>query len=206
MNITPRLVVDDLLQAFVEKELLPGTDVGPQAFWSSLEAILADFTPTNVGLLRRRDELQERIDARWKARRGQAFDGLFTVAIHGLADAVVSQQLGGAQNGAGIGHHLLGQTPGRLQRVQISAADQSQPRCRILPAKAFIGHQRTLGGIIKRQQADFRHDGQGQRNLRQSQHTQHFVADALARQMGQMADSGRTGGEPVRVQPLLAVP
>ncbi|HEY0649094.1 malate synthase G [Phenylobacterium sp.] len=74
MNITPRLVVDDMLQAFVEKELLPGTDVGPQAFWSSLETILADFTPTNVGLLRRRDELQERIDARWKARRGQAFD------------------------------------------------------------------------------------------------------------------------------------
>jgi len=74
MNITPRLVVDDLLKSFVETELLPGTDVGPQAFWSSLEAILADFTPTNVGLLRRRDELQEKIDARWKARRGQPFD------------------------------------------------------------------------------------------------------------------------------------
>jgi malate synthase len=74
MNITPRLVVDDLLKSFVETELLPGTDVGPQAFWSSLEAILADFTPTNVGLLRRRDELQEKIDARWKSRRGQPFD------------------------------------------------------------------------------------------------------------------------------------
>jgi malate synthase len=74
MNITPRLVVDDLLKSFVETELLPGTDVAPKAFWSSLEAILADFTPTNVGLLRRRDELQEKIDARWKARRGQPFD------------------------------------------------------------------------------------------------------------------------------------
>jgi malate synthase len=74
MNITPRLVVEDLLKSFVETELLPGTDVGPQAFWSSLEAILADFTPTNVGLLRRRDELQEKIDARWKGRKGQPFD------------------------------------------------------------------------------------------------------------------------------------
>jgi len=74
MNITPRLVVDDLLKSFVETELLPGTDVAPKAFWSSLEAILADFTPTNVGLLRRRDELQDRIDARWRARRGQPFD------------------------------------------------------------------------------------------------------------------------------------
>jgi len=74
MNISNSLVVDDLLHAFVEQELLPGTGVGPQAFWSALEAILADFTPQNLGLLRRRDELQEKIDAWWRARRGQPLD------------------------------------------------------------------------------------------------------------------------------------
>jgi len=74
MNISNSLVVDDLLHAFVEQELLPGTGVGPQAFWSALEAILADFTPQNLGLLRRRDELQEQIDAWWRARRGQPLD------------------------------------------------------------------------------------------------------------------------------------
>src|SRR5262249_34584810 len=74
MNISHRLVVDDLLKAFVEGELLPGTDVTPDAFWRALETILADVTPTNVGLLRRRDELQEKIDAWWRERRGKAYD------------------------------------------------------------------------------------------------------------------------------------
>lgn len=74
MNISPRLVVDDLLKAFVEGELLPGAGVAPDAFWRALEAILADFTPTNVGLLRRRDELQEKIDAWWRDRKGKPYD------------------------------------------------------------------------------------------------------------------------------------
>jgi malate synthase len=74
MQISPNLSVDDLLHAFVEGELLPGTDVTPAAFWSALETILADFTPANAALLARRDELQGEIDAWWQARRGKDFD------------------------------------------------------------------------------------------------------------------------------------
>ncbi len=74
MEISSTLVVDDLLHAFVEQELLPGTGIEPAAFWASMEAILADFTPRNVALLKRRDELQAQIDAWWIARRGKAFD------------------------------------------------------------------------------------------------------------------------------------
>jgi malate synthase len=74
MDITPTLAVDDILHAFVETELLPGTGLTPAAFWASLEAVLADFTPRNAALLARRDELQLQIDAWWKARRGQPFD------------------------------------------------------------------------------------------------------------------------------------
>ena len=62
MQISPALYVDDLLHGFVEQELLPGTGVAPAAFWSSLETILADFTPKNAALLARRDDLQARID------------------------------------------------------------------------------------------------------------------------------------------------
>ena len=51
MDINDTLSVDDLLHAFVERELLPGTGVDPQAFWTGLEAILADFTPRNDALL-----------------------------------------------------------------------------------------------------------------------------------------------------------
>jgi malate synthase len=74
MNISHSLFVDDVLHAFVERELLPGTGVAPAAFWSSLDQILADFTPRNAELLRRRDELQSRIDAWWRDRRGKPLD------------------------------------------------------------------------------------------------------------------------------------
>jgi len=74
MDINSALVVDDLLHAFVERELLPGTDVAPDAFWAAFEHILSDFTPLNADLLSRRDVLQVQIDAWWRARRGQPLD------------------------------------------------------------------------------------------------------------------------------------
>ncbi len=74
MDITRSLSVDDILVAFVQGELLPGTGIEPQAFWSALEAIVADFTPRNAALLARRDELQLEIDAWWRERRGEVFD------------------------------------------------------------------------------------------------------------------------------------
>ena len=62
MDISPTLSVDDQLHAFVEEELLPGTGVEPQAFWSALGSILADFSPKNRALLAKRDELQAKIE------------------------------------------------------------------------------------------------------------------------------------------------
>jgi malate synthase len=71
MDISPTLSVDDLLHAFVENELLPGTGVEAQAFWAALETVLADFTPRNRALLGKRDEFQAQIDAWWRERRGR---------------------------------------------------------------------------------------------------------------------------------------
>ena len=71
MDVSNSLWVDDLLHTFVEKELLPGTDVKPADFWSALESLLADFTPRNAELLKVRDDLQATIDAWWRDRRGQ---------------------------------------------------------------------------------------------------------------------------------------
>ena len=74
MDISNTLSVDDLLHAFVEKELLPGTGVEAGAFWAALEKILAEFGPRNAQLLAKRDALQAKIDAWWKDRRGKPFD------------------------------------------------------------------------------------------------------------------------------------
>jgi len=56
MDISNTLSVDDILHAFVEQELLVGTNIAPAAFWTALEAILADFTPRNAALLARRGQ------------------------------------------------------------------------------------------------------------------------------------------------------
>jgi len=74
MQITDRLAVEDVLQSFVETELLPGLSIAPSAFWAALERILLDFTPKNKALLDHRDALQAQIDAWLGARRGERVD------------------------------------------------------------------------------------------------------------------------------------
>lgn len=56
------LSVSALLHQFVEKEALPGTGITPESFWSSVESIICDLAPRNVELLRRREEIQQKID------------------------------------------------------------------------------------------------------------------------------------------------
>jgi malate synthase len=56
--------VDRQLRAFVEEEALPGTGLEPAAFWFGFSALLRELTPENRRLLRKRDDLQARIDAR----------------------------------------------------------------------------------------------------------------------------------------------
>ncbi|MGQ9367006.1 malate synthase G [Azospirillum sp. ST 5-10] len=62
------------LKRFVEEEALPGTGVAAERLWSQLDAILRDLAPRNRALLARRDELQARIDAWYKERRGTDID------------------------------------------------------------------------------------------------------------------------------------
>ncbi len=57
------LKVAGALYAFVESEALPGTGVEPARFWSSLAAVVRDLAPENAALLRKRDELQAKLDA-----------------------------------------------------------------------------------------------------------------------------------------------
>ncbi|MDI3305823.1 MAG: malate synthase G [Acetobacteraceae bacterium] len=57
------LKVSRVLRDFMEQEALPGTGVEPARFWSSLAGIVRDLAPRNAELLRKRDELQAKIDA-----------------------------------------------------------------------------------------------------------------------------------------------
>ncbi len=68
------LAVDAALHDFIVKEALPGTGVSEQAFFDGLGALVRDLAPKNKALLKLRDELQAKIDAWHKARKGQAHD------------------------------------------------------------------------------------------------------------------------------------
>ncbi len=74
MQTRAGLAVDARLTAFVEDEVLPGTGLAADAFWTGLAAILVRFEPENRALLAERDRLQSAIDDWHVARSGQPLD------------------------------------------------------------------------------------------------------------------------------------
>ncbi len=74
--MTDRITIGDLqiakpLYDQVKHEIAPGVGVDADDFWRAFGAIVADLTPKNRALLAKRDELQARIDAWHRERRGQ---------------------------------------------------------------------------------------------------------------------------------------
>jgi malate synthase len=63
------LQIDPALRAFVSDELLTGLDLEPEWFWSTLAALHDRFDARIKQLLRRRDELQAKLDD-WHAEHG----------------------------------------------------------------------------------------------------------------------------------------
>ena len=68
------LQVATVLYRFVADEALPAAGLGldETAFWAGVAGIIADLTPVNRALLRRRDELQAAIDSWHQANTAQA--------------------------------------------------------------------------------------------------------------------------------------
>ncbi len=68
------LAIDKVLYDFVNQEAIPGTGIQERPFWSGFSALVRAFAPRNAELLRRRDELQSKIDAWHRQHPGAAFD------------------------------------------------------------------------------------------------------------------------------------
>jgi malate synthase len=62
------------LVGFIERDVLPGTRIERDAFWTGLADLFGRLAPINRALLTVRDELQQKIDAWHQSRRGQAID------------------------------------------------------------------------------------------------------------------------------------
>ncbi len=67
-NSDLRISIDPAFESFINEEVLPGLPIGAEAFWSGLEAIIAELTPENRRLLAVRDELQQQIDQAHQAQ------------------------------------------------------------------------------------------------------------------------------------------
>src|SRR5918999_2040172 len=68
------LHVAKVLYDFITTEALPGTGVAAYAFWSGLAAIIRDLAPRNHALLKKRDDIQAKIDAWHRGRKSQPLD------------------------------------------------------------------------------------------------------------------------------------
>ena len=63
------------LADFVETRVLPGLDIDGEAWWKGVAEIFGRFAPENAALLAKREALQARIDARYRA--GEPVDEVF---------------------------------------------------------------------------------------------------------------------------------
>jgi malate synthase len=69
-----KISIDQALYDFVNNETLPGTGVQAPNFWKGFSSLLSNFAPRNAAFLRRRDELQAKIDGWHRQNPGASFD------------------------------------------------------------------------------------------------------------------------------------
>src|SRR5660397_104379 len=67
------LNVDKELYALIKDEILPGTGVGLEKFWSGFETTIKELAPKNLACLQKRDALQVQLDDWYRARRNTKF-------------------------------------------------------------------------------------------------------------------------------------
>jgi malate synthase len=79
------LQVDSELAAFIDRDLLAGLDIAPDAFWGGVADIYARMTPRNRALLVKRDDIQAKIDAWHGERQGGPIDmAQYQAFLHGI--------------------------------------------------------------------------------------------------------------------------
>jgi Malate synthase len=56
------LQINSILYEFINKEVLPGTNIKSDDFWSKFEKAVHELSPINKSLIQKREEIQKKID------------------------------------------------------------------------------------------------------------------------------------------------
>jgi len=87
--MTDRITVDGLriapeLHDFVAQEAIPGTGIDAGTFWTGFSSIVHDLAPKNRSLLKKRDEIQDKIDAWHRAHPGPVDMAVYKEFLKGI--------------------------------------------------------------------------------------------------------------------------
>jgi len=76
MNIIEKndLKINSKLFEFVNNEILPGTAIDSDKFWNNFEKIVHELSPINKNLIKKREDIQKKIDEWHKKNKGEIFD------------------------------------------------------------------------------------------------------------------------------------
>lgn len=68
------LQIATVLHDLISNEVLPGTAVSSEQFWSGLEKVVSTLAPKNKALLEKRDDIQAKLDDWHKSHKDQSWD------------------------------------------------------------------------------------------------------------------------------------
>ena len=76
MNVIDKngLKISSLLFDFINNEVIPGTDIKPDKFWSSFEKAVHELAYLNKSLIQKREDIQKKIDEWHKQNRDRDFN------------------------------------------------------------------------------------------------------------------------------------
>ena len=65
------LKIDQILFEFINKEVIPGTDIKSDDFWNKFEKVVHELSPINKSLIEKRETIQRDIDNWHKKNKGK---------------------------------------------------------------------------------------------------------------------------------------
>ena len=68
------LQINSKLFDFVNNEIIPGTKIESEEFWTNFEKIVHELAPVNKKLIQKREEIQKKIDEWHKKRKSENFN------------------------------------------------------------------------------------------------------------------------------------